>query len=118
MNKPEVGTRRMPEPTGFHILCAVPVADEKFEGSELVKPDQQKHIEEHSTVVLFVLKCGPRAYMDKERFPDGPWCKEGEFVIVRAYAGTRFKIDGREFRIISDDQVEGVVDDPRGITRA
>jgi co-chaperonin GroES (HSP10) len=53
-----------------------------------------------------------------DKFPNGPWCKEGDFVITRAYAGTRFKIHGREFRLINDDQVEAVVQDPRGITRA
>lgn len=118
MNKPDVEPRKLPEPVGFKILCAVPVADEKFEGSNLVKPDQQKYIEEHSTVVLFVLKLGPDAYKDKERYPYGAWCKEGDFVLVRAYTGTRFKIEGREFRVIADDNVEAVVDDPRGITRA
>ena len=79
---------------------------------------QTKTIEEHSTVVLFVVKVGDLAYKDESRFPTGPWCKEGDFVLTRAYAGTRFKIHGREFRIINDDTVEGVVQDPRGYTRA
>lgn len=110
--------RKMPEPKGFRLLCAVPQAEETFAGSGLLKPEQQKHIEQHSTVVLLVLKMGPQAYADKERFPDGAYCKEGDFVLVRAYTGTRFKIEGQEFRIINDDHVEAVVDDPRGITRA
>lgn len=108
----------MPVPCGYNLLCAVPKADEKYEGSGLLKPDTQKHIEEHSTVVLFVMAMGPQAYADKERFPDGPYCKEGDFILVRAYSGTRFKIDGNEFRILADDKVEAVIDDPRGITRA
>ena len=68
--------------------------------------------------VLFVLKVGPDAYKDTNKFPTGAWCEAGDFVIVRAYAGTRFKIYGKEFRLINDDQIEAVVDDPRGITRA
>jgi co-chaperonin GroES (HSP10) len=75
-------------------------------------------IEEHSTTVLFVVKVGPDAYKDEGKFPHGPWCKEGDFVLVRAYSGTRFKIHGREFRLLNDDQVEAVVEDPRGYTRA
>jgi co-chaperonin GroES (HSP10) len=67
---------------------------------------------------MFVMALGPDAYKDTAKFPSGAWCKEGDFVLVRAYTGTRFKIHGREFRIIYDDQVEGTVDDPRGYARA
>ena len=70
------------------------------------------------TSVLFVVKLGPDCYKDATRFPSGPSCKEGDFVIVRPNSGTRLKIHGREFRIINDDSVEAVVEDPRGITRA
>ena len=108
---------QLPEPKGYKILCAIPEASETYE-SGLVKAGQTKHIEEHSTVVLFVMKLGDMAYADKDRFPTGPWCKEGDFVITRAYSGTRIKIHGREFRIINDDTVEAVVDDPRGYERA
>jgi co-chaperonin GroES (HSP10) len=108
---------QMPDPKGYRILCAIPDATDTYK-SGLAKADQTKHIEEHSTVVLFVVKMGDLCYADKERFPTGPWCKEGDFILTRAYAGTRFKIHGREFRIINDDTVEGVVQDPRGYTRA
>ena len=74
--------------------------------------------EEHATTVLFVLRAGPSAYKDAERFPTGPWCKEGDFVLIGAYRGSRFMIDGKEFIIINDDMIEGVVEDPRGIGRA
>jgi co-chaperonin GroES (HSP10) len=67
---------------------------------------------------LFVLKVGPDAYKDQTKFPAGAWCKEGDFVLVRTYSGTRFKIFGKEFRLINDDQVDAVVQDPRGLTRA
>jgi len=108
---------QLPEPKGYKILCAIPEAADTYE-SGLAKAGQTKHIEEHSTVVLFVVKMGNLCYKDESRFPTGPWCKEGDFVLTRAYAGTRFKIHGREFRIINDDTVEGVVEDPRGYTRA
>jgi co-chaperonin GroES (HSP10) len=74
--------------------------------------------EEHATTVLFVMRLGPDAYKDTTKFPSGAWCKEGDFVLVRTYTGTRMKIFGKEFRVIYDDQVECVVQDPRGITRA
>lgn len=108
---------QLPEVKGYRILCAVPSVEETYE-SGIIKADKTRHIEEHSTVVLFVIKLGDMAYADKDRFPTGPWCKEGDFVITRAYSGTRIKIHGKEFRIINDDTVEAVVDDPRGYERA
>jgi co-chaperonin GroES (HSP10) len=108
---------QLPIPQGYRILCAVPEVEDKFE-TGLLKPDALVKTEEHSTVVLFVLKMGAECYADKERFPSGPWCKEGDFVLVRAYSGTRFKVHGREFRLINDDSVEATVEDPRGYTRA
>lgn len=108
----------MPDPTGFKLLCMVPDVAEKFDGSSLVRPDTLMKAEEHGTTVLFVLKAGPDAYKDQAKFPTGPWCKPGDFVLVRTYSGTRFKIYGKEFRLLNDDMVEAVVDDPRGITRA
>jgi co-chaperonin GroES (HSP10) len=108
---------QLPEPKGYRILCAIPQVEETFKGG-ILKSDQTRNIEEHSTVVLFVLKLGDTAYKDETRFPTGPWCKEGDFILTRAYVGTRFKIHGREFRIINDDTVEGVVQDPRGYSRA
>ena len=115
--KQERKPTQLPEVKGYRILCAVPSVEDTYE-SGIIKADRTKHIEEHSTVVLFVMKLGDMAYADKDRFPTGPWCKEGDFVITRAYSGTRIKIHGREFRIINDDTVEAVVDDPRGYERA
>ena len=109
--------RQLPEPSGYKILCALPEVEDKYE-SGILKADATVKVEEHSTVVLFVIKLGPQAYADVDKFPSGPWCKQGDFIIARAYSGTRFKIHGREFRLINDDQVEAVVEDPRGITRA
>jgi co-chaperonin GroES (HSP10) len=110
--------RQLPEPSGFRLLCMVPKIEDTFGDSGLVKPTESIRVEEQTTVVLFVAKMGPEAYADKTRFPNGPWCKVGDFVLVRAYSGTRIKIHGTEWRIINDDTVEGVVEDPRGIGRA
>ena len=109
--------RQLPDPSGYRILCAIPEAEDKFEGSDLVKPDELVKKDEILTTVLFVVKLGPDCYKDATRFPNGPWCKEGDFILVRPNAGTRVLIHGREFRIINDDSVEAVVQDPRGITR-
>ena len=107
----------LPEPRGYRILCAVPYVEEEYDGG-IIKAEDTKRIEEQTTVVLFVVKMGDLCYADKERFPTGPWCKEGDFVLTRPYSGTRVVIHGREFRIINDDTVEAVVEDPRGIRRA
>ena len=108
---------QLPDVKGYRILCIVPEAEEAYE-SGIIKSDAAKQIQEHSTVVLFVMQLGDLCYKDEARFPTGAWCKEGDFVITRAYAGTRIKIHGKEFRIINDDTVEAVVDDPRGYERA
>ena len=110
--------KQLPDPKTFHILCVVPEAMEEYSESKLIKSSQTMHYEEVLTPVLFVVKLGPDAYADKSRFPNGPSCKEGDFIIVRPNSGTRMKIHGREFRILNDDSVEATVEDPRGITRA
>lgn len=120
LNKPvEDKAKQLPDPKRFHVLCVVPEAMEQYADSEvgLIKSSQAMYHEEVLTSVLFVVKLGPDAYKDETRFPSGPSCKEGDFVIVRPNSGTRLKIHGREFRIINDDSVEAVVEDPRGIGR-
>ena len=108
---------QLPDPKGYRILCAIPEVEDTFE-SGILKDASTKRLEENSTVVLFVVKMGDLCYKDEARFPTGPWCKEGDFILTRAYAGTRITIHGREFRVINDDSVEAVVQDPRGIKRA
>jgi co-chaperonin GroES (HSP10) len=107
---------QLPKPQGYRILCAVPEQEKEFEGG-LLKPDELIRRDELLTTVLFVVDLGPDCYQDKTRFPNGPWCKKGDFVLVRPNAGTRLVIHDREFRIINDDSVEAVVEDPRGISR-
>ena len=112
----EEKAKQIPEPSTFHLLCVLPEIDEEYE-SGLIKAGQTVHFEELLSPVLFVVKVGPDAYKDEKRFPSGPSCKAGDFVLVRPNTGTRIKIHGKEFRIINDDSVEAVVQDPRGITR-
>ena len=112
----EEKAKQLPQPSGYHILCAIPEVEKEYD-SGLVKADQTVQYEEVLTTVLFVVEMGPDCYKDDKRFPTGPWCKKGDFILVRPNSGTRLIIHGREFRIINDDSVEAVVQDPRGIKR-
>ncbi len=117
---PETAEERatqLPQPSGYHILVAIPEIEAKYD-SGIIKADSTMHYEEVLSTVFFVVKMGPDCYKDASRFPSGPWCKEGDFILARPNSGTRLKIHGREFRLINDDSVEGIVDDPRGISRA
>ncbi len=112
----EEKARQLPEPKGYRILCALPEAESTFD-SGIVKSSETMRNEEVLSTVFFVVKLGPDCYKDDKRFPTGAWCKEGDFILARPNSGTRLKIHGREFRIINDDSVEAVVQDPRGISR-
>jgi len=112
----EEKAKQLPDPATYHLLCVLPEADDKYD-SGLIKADKTVQFEELLSPVLFVLKVGPDAFKDEKRFPSGPSCKIGDFVIVRPNTGTRMKIHGREFRLVNDDSVEAVVQDPRGISR-
>lgn len=117
LNKPaEDKAKQLPKPSGYRILCAIPEAEEAFD-SGILKSDETLRYDELLTTVLFVVDLGPDCYKDSARFPHGAWCKKGDFVLVRPNAGTRLVIHDREFRIINDDSVEAIVDDPRGIKR-
>jgi co-chaperonin GroES (HSP10) len=118
LNKPAVEkARQLPKPQGYKILVTLPPVEEEIGDTGLIKSAQSMHYEQLLTNVLFVVDLGEMCYSDKERFPSGPWCKKGDFVMCRANTGTRFKIHGTEFRLINDDSVEAVVEDPRGIER-
>jgi co-chaperonin GroES (HSP10) len=108
---------RLPTPRGYKILVAMPTVEAKTEGG-VWRPDQLIKLEETASIFGFVVEMGTLAYKDASKFPDGPWCQQGDWVVFRSYSGTRFKIGGHEFRLINDDTVEAVVDDPRGIERA
>jgi len=113
----EEKAKQLPQPSGYHILVTLPEAEEKFE-SGIIKSDETRRYEEVLATVFFVVAIGPDCYKDEKRFPNGPWCKPGDFVLARPNSGTRLKIHGKEFRMINDDTVEAVVQDPRGISRA
>ena len=108
---------QLPQPKGYKILIGMPEVSETTDGGVFM-PDGLRTAEETASIIGFVIKMGDDAYSDEDRFPHGPYCQEGDFVIFRSYSGTRFKIHGKEFRLINDDTVEAVVDDPRGYTRA
>ena len=107
---------QVPLPQGYRMLCALPEAEDKFDSGILKSTDTMRNEEVLSTV-FFVVDMGPDCYKDEKRFPTGPWCKKGDFILARPNTGTRLKIHGREFRLINDDSVEAVVQDPRGISR-
>ena len=109
-------TRKLPEPQGYKLLIAIPKLEEKTSGGVII-PDKLKGMEQTASIIGLVIAMGKAAYKDADKFPDGPYCKEGDFVIFRSYSGTRFKLRGEEFRLINDDTVEAVVDDPREYTR-
>jgi|TARA_R110000824_G_scaffold332503_4_gene519117 co-chaperonin GroES (HSP10) len=107
---------QLPEPQGYRILCAIPDIEDKFDNG-IIKTEETIKNEEILATVLFVVKLGTDCYKDESRFPSGPYCKEGDFVLVRPHTGTKINIHGKAFRLINDDSVEAVVDDPRGIQR-
>ncbi len=106
----------IPDPKGYKVLVVVPRAEEKTAGG-IFKPDKLVDAESIATIYGAVAKMGPDAYKDKKKFPNGAYCEVGDFVLFRSYTGTRFKIDGTEYRLINDDAVEAVVEDPRKIER-
>ena len=108
---------QLPEPSGYRILIALPEADEKTEGG-IIKAASIVERESVGSICGFVMKLGPDAYNDERRFPNGAYCKEGDWILMRSYTGTRFLVHGKEFRLINDDSVEAVVQDPRGIVKA
>ncbi len=108
---------QLPQPKGYKLLIALPEVEEATEGG-IIKSVKSQHEESIATVVGWVMEMGPDSYMNYARFPNGPYCQVGDWVVFRAFSGTRLKIHGREFRLINDDTVEAVVEDPRGVERA
>ena len=108
---------QLPEPKGYKLLIALPEVEEATEGG-IIKSAQSQHEEAIATIVGWVMSMGPDSYVNYNRFPNGPYCEVGDWVVFRAFSGTRIKIHGKEFRLINDDTVEAVVEDPRGVERA
>ena len=108
---------RLPTPVGYKMLVVKPEVNSTTAGGIALASETTRK-EEAGAVVGLVLKQGDLCYKDTEKFPTGPWCHEGDFVLLRAYSGSRFSVDGKEFIIVNDDMIEGTVADPRGINRA
>lgn len=108
---------QLPKPVGYRLLIALPKIEEKFE-SGIIKAEKTIHEETILTVVGVVVDMGEQAYTDADRFPTGPWCKVGDYVLFRANTGTRIKVHGQEYRLLNDDSIEAVVKDPRAVSRA
>ena len=109
---------QLPKPVGYRVLVALPKVEDRYEGTELLKTDKEKHYENIMSIIGVVIDMGAQAYSDKERFPTGAWCKQGDYIMFRANTGTRFRINGAEYRLMNDDSIEAVVADPRGVQRA
>ncbi len=109
---------QLPKPVGYRVLVALPQPEDKFEGTSILKTEKAKQQDHVMSIIGLVVDMGSGAYADKERFPEGPWCKEGDYVMFRMNSGTRFTIAGVEYRLMNDDSIEAVVDDPTGIQRA
>jgi len=109
---------QIPRPVGYRVLIALPNVDETYGASGLLKADSTRREEYILSTVGAVIELGEQAYSDKERFPNGPWCEVGDYVMFRANTGTRFKVGSQEYRLMNDDSIEAVVADPRVVTRA
>ncbi len=109
---------QLPKPVGYRVLVALPQIEENYENTSVLKTAKEMQNEHIMSIIGLVVDMGDQAYVDKERFGDTPWCKAGDYVMFRANTGTRFKIDGVEYRLMNDDSIEAVVADPRGVTRA
>lgn len=108
--------KKLPDPTGFRLLIALPEVEETTSAGIYV-PEERRDAETVASICGFILKSGPDAYADKARFPNGPWCQEGDWVIFSPYTGVRISVHGQELRIVNDDSVLGVIEDPRGVSR-
>jgi len=108
---------QLPVPVGYKLLIALPTIEDTYE-SGLVKAENTKHAEQVLSMIGLVLDMGSQAYTDPDRYPDGPWCEVGDYVLFRTNTGTRFRFNGTEYRLMNDDSIEAVVADPQGITRA
>lgn len=109
--------QQLPKPVGYRLLIALPKVEDTYE-SGIAKAERTRHEEQILSMMGAVVDMGAQAYADKDRFPNGPWCEVGDFVMFRPNSGTRFRVNGVEYRLMNDDSIEAVVADPRGVTRA
>ena len=108
---------QLPTPVGYRVLIAMPEVEDTYGDSGIIKSNREVQLDTVMSTIGLVLDMGAQAYSDKDRFPTGPWCKQGDYVMFRMNTGTRFKVNGVEYRLMNDDSIEAVVSDPRGVTR-
>lgn len=111
---PQDAIDRLPQPTGWRILILPYRGKAKSKGGIIIT-DETRERESLATVCGYVLRMGSDCYKDPDRYSGGPWCKEGQWVIFGRYAGSRFKIEGGEVRIVNDDEIIGTIADPNDI---
>ena len=109
---------QLPKPVGYKVLVALPEVEKTYQNTKVLKTDKEVHFDYVMSIIGLVVDVGDQAYQDKERFGDQPWCRTGDYVMLRANSGTRFKVNGVEYRLMNDDSIEAVVSDPRGVARA
>ena len=109
--------QQLPKPVGYRLLIALPQVADTYEGTSILKTDSERGRDHIMSIIGLVVDMGNDAYGDEARFPDGPWCKPGDYVMFRMNSGTRFTIGGTEYRLMNDDSIEAVVGEPRSITR-
>ena len=106
---------RLPQPTGYRLLVIPYYPKEKTKGGIYI-PDATRDRESFATVVAYVVKMGPDAYKDVDKFPTGAYCSEKEWVLMGRYAGNRFKVEGLELRLINDDNIIAKILDPTDVS--
>jgi co-chaperonin GroES (HSP10) len=109
---------QLPKPVGYRLLIALPQAPETYEGTTVLKTDTERTRDHIMSIIGLVVDMGEQCYSDPDRFPSGPWCQSGDYVMFRMNSGTRFRMGDTEYRLMNDDSIEAVVADPRGIQRA
>jgi co-chaperonin GroES (HSP10) len=109
---------QLPKPIGYRLLIALPQVSETYEGTKILRTDKERDREHIMSIIGLVVDMGDQCYSDPDRFPTGPWCKPGDYVMFRMNSGTRFRMGDTEYRLMNDDSIEAVVADPRGIQRA
>ena len=112
--KPTEEEPKLPKPTGWRMLVLPFKIKEKTKGGVILAEDTLERQQVASQVGL-VMAMGPQCYKDKERYPEGPWCKEKDWVMFARYAGSRIKIEGGEMRLLNDDEVLATIDSPEDI---
>ena len=114
LKKSKTEEPKLPKPTGWRLLVLPFTPKEKTKGGILIAQESLEKLR-IATNCGYVLRVGPLAYYDKEKFPTGPWCKQGDWVIFARYAGSRLPIEGGEVRLLNDDEVLGTIKDPESV---